>query len=483
MATERVKLKSLHGVLEAQPEGPNTPFLVLGDDYELGDVSQSEGDLTAIPERNMEKAGKVSIVDTTKGAPGLATFDVTANLTRHYNLARRLSCPAWFRVRFKDCSNQLVDGDNVRYEYLPWADGVTKTLPRMVTRSEDLEIRWTRAFAALDVIPKAIPASQRITIAEVNAINNISFCNSERCAGARCGTYQQKCLVGYAATDGGAGIANVLQTLDAGLNWAAVVGAPFGAAEDIADVVCNEERVVVARLTADAANPAEVGVSLDAGATFVNYDVGATNNQTIQDLELVRGWKIYAAMSGGDIAVSEDGGYTWVIQNTPTVLVVNRIKFLNEYLGYAVCDTDVILVTQDGGDTWVQCAATGGGANIDALTIVNANLVFIGDDAGAAWYSSDLGVTWNARAIGTPAGAFRSMASAREQFVWALHNTAAPIASLWESRDGGFTWDEIALGGVNAGGNAISVCDENLAWVSGEPQGALGYIGRVLGEV
>ena len=75
------------------------------------------------------------------------------------------------------------------------------------------------------------------------------------------------------------------------------------------------------------------------------------------------------------------------------------------------------------------------------------------------------------------------MASAREQFVWALHNTAAPVASLWESRDGGFTWDEIALGGVNAGGNAISVCDENLAWVSGEPQGALGYIGRVLGEV
>lgn len=463
-----------------QLEGPNTLFQTMPEDYEIGEVAQPRGELTPVHQRNYQVAGQLVISDVLQAGPGVVTFPITADLTRMENFLREQVCPLWMRARMKDCGNQYLQQDSRRWEYLKWARPTSDTTPPLVTKATAAEVRWTVQWGALARIPKVSLTAKRVDIAEVNAINAISFVMDRYC-GSACGPFKAPGTIGAAACDRvGAVTANVLFTVDSGANWTAGAVDPFIASMDISDVVWIGNRVIVSRATAGAGG-AEIAFSDDYGATWTNVVIGAIVGQTIQDLEVVNGWKLYVGMSLGDIWVSEDRGVSWTFQNTPTAGIVNKLKFHNETLGYAVCAAGVVLTTEDGGTIWTLCAAAGAGNNSGVAT-PTPWLVWVTNDAGAMYYSTNYGATWTLRANpGWPAAAdLNDIQFIHEEFGWVC-TMQAGVGEVWYTLDGGRTWEELETP-TNAGFNRMFIIDQNKVWMCGEVVGAVtGFIGVAAG--
>ncbi len=69
--SEPIELKSEHGVLQAQLEGPNTPFVPLGECYELDGLTEPEGEATPDFCRDFENPGELRVKDITMGTGSL----------------------------------------------------------------------------------------------------------------------------------------------------------------------------------------------------------------------------------------------------------------------------------------------------------------------------------------------------------------------------------------------------------------------------
>src|SRR5690606_36431684 len=121
-------------------------------------------------------------------------------------------------------------------------------------------------------------------------------------------------------------------------------------------------RVVVARGTTDAGNPAEIAYSDDFGATWTAVNVGSTNAQFAQgphSLFAYDPYNMWLVAGSGYIYYSDDGGLTWDTQDAgvATSNALHAIHFATDRIGYAVGASDTVLKTEDGGLSWTATDA------------------------------------------------------------------------------------------------------------------------------
>jgi hypothetical protein len=219
--------------------------------------------------------------------------------------------------------------------------GLTARTPDDNTRSEqtfDISSEFLiRAFA---------PTISRQTITETSNINDITFCNDQRCRTDE-DVAQDACETGYAVTDAPAGspsaTANVVATTN-GSTWAATAADPFAVTEDIIAVECfevsrDDVRVIVARGTTDGANPAEIAYSDDSGATWTAVDVGSVNGEfapTRFSLFALNRDNVWMTSDGGYIYYSSDAAITWTAQESGSITssAWNAIHFVDSDTGF-----------------------------------------------------------------------------------------------------------------------------------------------------
>jgi photosystem II stability/assembly factor-like uncharacterized protein len=292
-------------------------------------------------------------------------------------------------------------------------------------------------------------------------------------------------LVAVAIVAGAAAL--LLVTANNGTTWTAAGTDPFAVAEDIGAAVYlqldeDTRRIVVARSTTDAGNPAEVGYSDDDGATWVLANVGATNAEFITAMDATDFYHIWAATSIGRIFFSADGGVTWTEQEGGAITADDYldIRMLDNSYGIAVGEANEVAYTSNGGNNWAAVTGPSAGDDLTTVEIVTRQRYFVGNDDGELWATDDGGATWVQKTFaGANAGTTQKVRFESEMVGFMIHDTAAPVGRLFRTKDGGYTW-EMETAPANIGLTSLTVCGANHVYLTGlATAGPLAYIAQM----
>lgn len=480
---------SRDGALWVQPGGPNTRVYYLGC-HDLAAINEPGSGIGDLIRQFDQNTGGWKVIGQTRTPPGQVTTSIETVMKKAADWLEKSKCPMPVYVNVRDCGRADTFDNYVRAFILQNAEVGDKGVSDIVHREDDNGAMMSFDISAIPPLLRAYEMSVgRVTTSETDALNDVAFTKDIRCAGA-CGAFQDAGAIGYAVGDAAAGspsnTADVLKSTNGGETWAACAADPFAGAENISAVVLfrigrDTLRVVVARGTTDAGNPAEVAYSDDGGATWTAANVGSTNGQYAARgaaLFALDQYNVWLASTSGYIYKSENGGATWTAKETGVLTTgnYNAIHFASEQVGFAGAAADVIVKTTNGGDTWEAVTATGNGGDILTVFALDQYRVWVGTDDGEIFYTVDGGTTWSERTVaGITTGTITDIQFANDLIGFLVYNTAGPVGRVYRTINGGYTWQALDLV-TNAGLNALSVTETNHLFAVGEASGGTAVI-------
>lgn len=462
-----------------------------------GDITRPRGDEEPVYCPSPSEVGKFVITDAIEGEAGFATYSLVKPLidTNNYLITELGDCRWHGRVnwRVKGAVPDVFDNYLVGlFLYNSRVTSNTLNQPVIISPDENDRVNTNADVNAFDWEVVYQQMATRITQTEPSAINGVAFDMSSACETEEIGG-QEIGKDGYFTSDTPAGSAaltgEVYYTTDYGVTWTGCTADPFAAAESPGAVVTRGGRVIVARLTADAGNPAEVAYSDGYGATWTNVDVGAVDNQVINEMWWQDWTHLWACTTGGYVYFSDDGGETWTAQTSGGVTAqdLNDICAYDQEYVWAVGDSGALIYTEDGA-TWA--AATGPSGISDAFLtcfVINSDpgRVLIGSDAGYVYRTNDGGATTaNWTTLGTPYWSGGEVRKIRGElkyryFIDIIGNTSGTVGQLYRSENGGQRFKRVTDFPTNSGLNDLEMLDHNVGWTGGEPQGALAFLAKI----
>jgi len=428
-----------------QRDGPGTalePVVCV----DVGDSDEPQGDMTRETRPDPRGSNKHMVAFRGQGSPGETSLQFTLPRFKAADvfdeLARR-RCPVSFYYLQKTCGR--------RDAFLPFTDDedfygyvakngylTTKGRTGQMMRHADQSApagtmrTYTLSYEELSNFFK-LSTMRRVT-AEDQILCDIWFYNEQTCGGP-CGDALDVCEIGAISSAGEVAVeADILLTTDGGVTWTAAAAQPFAVAEDAGalggyNLGAGNYRVIVCRATTDGANPAEIGYSDDAGATWSTVNVGATNGEFMTGPESMfqrtpdELWICTDTGAGaaGAIYRSRDGALTWTQMMNSATDALNSIKCYNERVMLAVGDTNEILATYDGGDTWTSITGPAAMAAVDALccAAMTEKHWLVGYEGGQLYQTQNGGISWEAITLGATVG---GVAVTSVDAVRGLHN-------------------------------------------------------------
>lgn len=496
-ATPEDALSSRMGALFVQVNGPNTKPIYAGC-VDVDDITESKGDVDLV--RCFDPSGRGwKTVAQTLSPPDPVTTTLTGLMFKTANVIERLTCPAvvYALSICGEGNRRDVFNNYDRGLALNVARPTEITWSSVVMREEDGPS--TRAVALSANPPvyeffnlKSAVARQSTT--QTQALNSVSICAEQRCAG-ECGVTAIGLgdnLIAGGDTKAGSptDTAEVIYTSNGG-TWAETAADPFASGEDVAAVTCvqldsDTTRLIVARGTTDAGNPAEIAYSDDSGATWTNVDVGAVNGQFAPNngsLFALNRNNIWLGTDDGYVYKSEDAGESWTAQESGVITTdeINGIVFADENKGFFVGNSNIVAKTYDSGNTWSAVTAPAAQAGIDVFSVEWSGRLWIGyQTTGEVWYSEDEGDNWTQRTYDGAASkvSIPAISFSDELNGFFVANTAGPVGTIYKTVDGGYNWQALTTP-TNSGLNDIIAVDPNLAYAVGEVNGSTAVILKV----
>lgn len=485
-----------YGSLFAQVNGPNTRPAWMGC-HTLGDTTEPLGDVTPIRCRDGSGPRRYKVVGQIQGSAGAITTTVTADVTDEpdeLEYVRGCTFNLYVNMSVRGRSDQFANASRT-FIYMN-ARMTQRGLSNLVARDSEDEDRSEQTFdiSAEELIRYFSLTLSRQSISEVNAINDISFCNDEQCRTDE-DVARAACEIGYAVADAAAGSpaasANVLKTTT-GSSWAATAADPFDVGEDLVGVECvdmggDTYRVIVARGGTAIDEMLEIAYSDDGGASWVKVNVGAILTQfppSRHSLHALDQSALWIGSNDGYIYYSEDAGISWDAQTSGdlTAQAIHCIRAVDGDVVWACGAANVIMRTLDGGDGWSLITGpseqTGVVANV--IEPLDRNRAWVGYADGKLFYTADAGTTWTEKAFsGSGVGEVRDIKFMNDVIGYMAVDNASPVGTVLVTRNGGYTW-EAKVTPTNAGLNAIWLCNEFAMFVVGEAQGGTGYIAKAI---
>ena len=234
--------------------------------------------------------------------------------------------------------------------------------------------------------------------AVVNPIVDVVICDSPSCGD--CDDESTGCKKIYAVDDGATGspgtAPDVVYSVDGGVTWAAEEIDSLDSGEAASAIACVGIYVVVAS-NADAGIHYKEKANLGDGVANSWTRFAATIAATGEPNDM---WGV-----GTYIFMVGDLGYVYGFTDPGDVIVLdagiaatlnlNAVHALDDQFAVAVGATDTVIFTQNQ-TTWGAPTSTPGGANYISVWAKNEKEWWVGDDAGALFYTLDGGVTWSA---------------------------------------------------------------------------------------
>lgn len=468
--------------------------------YGMTDIRDPRGALAPVREPSAARRREDVVVDVLRGTPDLPGFSLETRMKQTLNYMLGMNCAVNVQAHLGRCDradNYYASSVGLIFDQAYRGDlGIDRLA---MIEGDDTPISVTVPFSAKQgptlVDFKVCFLSAR-TIAETEAVTDMAFlsyecfedCQSQESAGEN----------GYLVTEAMAGsptnIADVWYTEDSGETWNMVSEMPFAGGEDISCVVAaglkNNHRVIVARGTADAGNPAEIAYAdvTDMGTvSWVYVDVGSVNGQYINYMFWVNWMSLFAVTNDGYIYKSDDGGASWTAVYTAGAVAFNDVTALADGTVWVVGDSNTVLMSEDNGETWtvITGPVAGAGHSNTTVHVTPDGTVFIGNDAGDTYGSYDDGTEWTALSMQgvTPTQVDR-IRGYDNNLLWAVVTIADGSSRVLRSTDGGASWRLWSLDlPTNSGLNALVVIDPNFVYVGGEPHGGTAFVSRTLSRV
>jgi photosystem II stability/assembly factor-like uncharacterized protein len=185
----------------------------------------------------------------------------------------------------------------------------------------------------------------------------------------------------------------------------------------------------------------------DGGKTWVRENTNTDYTlSSIFFLDANNGW---AVGDGGTILHSTDGGKTWEKQKSPVDFFLMDVCFVSPLKGFIVSERTHILSTEDGGETW-KVQFTDQDFILKAITFSDSFNGWAVGEYGFIYHTSDGGTTWVKQSgyftisdlTGDIEGAnYLFAAEALDaQRVWAV----GVDGYVLKTEDGGKTWQEVS---------------------------------------
>lgn len=485
------------GAIFIQPNGPNTKPEYLGC-HQLDDLEEPLGDLTVLWRKDPTGPNRWKAVGSYQGEPGVIGTSIVFDTKKSIDYLEKQVCPFPLYVLHMGCGRSNTFNNWDRAFVLEETTITSRTRSGLAVKNAEDQTHGetTAEVSALKMLLTSAYALTRSGTSETEALNDIAVDPDDVCAGD-CGDREElgKNMFGAGDTLAGSALnkADMSYTLDHGINWLFNGSKPLGSAEIIASIVVvqvdvSTTRIIVARGTADAGNPMEVAYSDNNGLTWSNANVGSVNNQYAigsKALYAYDYYNIWCVTTGGYIYKSTDGGVTWVAKTSGTLTAQNLtgINFCGDgKYGVAVGANNTILKSVDKGESWaVVTGPTGQAAvQINTVSILTPNRIWLGYNDGKIYYSHDGGTTWNRRegwAQNGVTGSIPSMDWFDVYFGAFIFNTAAPVGSIYITINGGYDWKKYDY--TNSGLNSIIVLSPLEIWAVGEPNGGTAVILKV----
>lgn len=483
------------GALWAQINGPNTAPVYLGC-HAIGDIERGRGDFEPIYCQDPTGPNRFKVVGVIQGAAPLITTSIDSKISEDIDELEKADCPFTLFVTLSKAGRKdlFTNFDRIFVLGNTRISSDTYSALSAMSAEDNGSSMIAHEISAESLLALAEYNVGRQTVSETSNIADIAFLNEKRCRTdetAPQNTYD----IGYAVTTAPSGspatTANVLKTLN-GATWTATAADPFAATEDIIAVEVfyvgrNTYRVVVARGTTDAGNPAEIAYSDDAGATWTAVNVGSVNGQyapTRHSMFALNLRNVWFGTHLGYVYKSADGGLTWTAQESGVITAgpVNCIRFVDENVGWYSGNSNILARSIDGGSSWgaISGPSTQSAAHALVVEPLDQNRVFVGYSDGEVWYTGDAGTNWSQVTgfSGSGVGSIRDVKFWDENLGFILRNTAAPVGKILWTANGGYDWTEITVPGTNVGFNTLALTTEWDFFLAGQAQGGTGYIAR-----
>lgn len=459
----------------------------------LSDWNIARGAVSPVREQSLKKIGAEEVVGHVRASPDMPAFTIQGRLKEAQNLFFSLDCAVNVQVLMKDCGDPTdYYGFNLGMAWVRSLAGDASGEALAMIEGDDTPIGLTNPFSAVwgpYLIDFKVRFLSRRTLAETGTIQDVEFFVRE-CL-EDCLTVAGNGQYGYAVATAQLGSPTdnsaVWWTDDYADTWALCSQMPFLGAEDISAVVkignTNQHRVIVARGSADGANPAEIAYAdcTVVGQTAWAYsNVGVVNGQYITAMAWPNFRNLFCITNDGYVYRSRDGGVNWtIVYQHGTAVELNDISCMLRGRMWVVGDDDLVLFSEDYGTSWTIIDGPNDGLlNLNTVHVCDDRKVFVGDSAGMIYGTVNEGGAWSTLPpqglIPTGVAKIRGFGT---HWLWTIVDIA-PVAPLTgnsrvlRSTDGGATWrlwDLVQNINPNNGLEALAVIDLNRVVVAGHP--------------
>jgi photosystem II stability/assembly factor-like uncharacterized protein len=232
--------------------------------------------------------------------------------------------------------------------------------------------------------------------------------------------------------------AEIQYTNDGGATWNQANITGMGATEDplALDIVGANLVAIGASAIYYAAIDQNTGVP----GTFTKVTAGFVT--TLSDMYVAGSREVYFVGASGYIYKTSDvtNGVTVLNAGVATSNNLVRIHGCPTAL-YAVGAAGTIIKSLNGGATWVTTDSTPTGQQIQAVSVIDANVVWIGTATGNIYYTLNGGATWTEFLFpNSGTGSIYDINFATPEVGYFSHSTTTPTARLYTTWNGGADW-------------------------------------------
>jgi hypothetical protein len=311
-----------------------------------------------------------------------------------------------------------------------------------------------------------------------NEIVDVVICDSASCGD--CEDPSDGCekifAVSIAAGGSPSTPADVVFSIDGGVNWYAVDIDTMGAADSPTGIACVAGYVVVIDETSNSLHYADIDdFDTTPDPTWTEVTTGFVASKQPQDIWSL-GSVAFIAANGGYVYKLTDPTAGVTVLEAGTVLTddLNAIHAISESKIIAVGNASAILKSENGVTFTEITPPTGVGVDYNAVWIKanNDSEWWLGTSGGTLYYTVNNGVTFTAKGFsGSGAGVIYDIAFASKSVGYLAHATDAAAGRIFRTYDGGYSWQLLPEGSAtlpaNDRVNALAACKEDVNFVVG----------------
>lgn len=441
----------------------------------VGDLDLTpRGDISASRQRVGPGKFKIESVRRNAADFGGTTFSFYRGIV---NLLNDVPCPYNIFIYYKICGD--ADDDIENYDFI---DVLENIQPGTATQAAvtvgigpdnatdlgaDIVVELPVQYLSNYTLKPLIDTPITITALAEHDIVGVAICDPNPNCG-ECDDPTIGCQTIWVITNGIAGsaadVSEIYKSTDGGDTWTQITNNMTDNTDDLSDIVCSGDTVIVTN-----GATAEYLYATD-GSTL---NLVTTPTQVIADVFMLGPTKIWFAAAGGFVYFSSDRGASITTQDAGVATSENlaSISFADSLLGYAVGANNALIYTEDGGQNWqARTGPSVGVALTKVIAVPDTDVLFVGDASGNVFRSEDKGVTWATSFTATTAtaGGIADMALCACNVPTIVGNNAGDTAGVvLRSIDGGNNWETPSIPS-NTGLEAIACCGVNDYWVVGD---------------